>query len=453
MKTCPRCNDELIETGATFTCAAALKWEWERQDKVGWTDPKPCDYSEIRTSFQVPEQNLTRLTDKIVKLQRKAHKLGFAAPELTITDIREERQIKREGIKVWVTFVTVEVSGEAPQINGWTFQATVDHDGEENVIRSIGGREKGEEAGFPVKYRTAGPVCEHCKLDRKRSETFLLKSEAGKWKQIGRTCLKDFLGHSDPASLASSAEYLAEAMEEAELCSVWGEEDFARGNPDIVYFLSYVALAVRLNGWTPRSAHNGEATADKAAEWMYGNAHCAKMREKIKFPSPEDRDRETAEAALEWARALEGDREFESNLRACSKRSGVAPKNSGITAYIVAGYLKAETAKHERAESNYIGEIGVRFGSGKGKKHIPEIQVTVIKVIEMFSEYGASYLHIMRDSAGNALKWKSSGTCLETGERYSLTGTVDAHEEYKGTKQTKLSRCKATRIVAEAQAA
>lgn len=452
---CPRCGSKLFDMGLVLRCEKALHEGGE------------CDYAEVRKDFSVPVVNLARLTAKVERLARRAVRLGCPAPVITVGERHSERMQRSDGEKFWVEFAAVTVSGEAPRIGGWTFAATVDHDGEENIIRGVGGRAKGEEAGYPVKYRTALPACDHCHTERKRAETFLLLSDGGEWKQIGRSCLRDFLGHSDPSQIAAAAELLAEAMEEASDC--WDDFDGGghAGDPDIEFFLAYVACAIRLGGWVPRSAKSGEPTVDVATGWLYGNLAAAKSRSAKEYPRPLAEDYALATAALEWARALPGEGEFESSLRACSKRVAVKPKNAGLTAFIIAGYTKAQVAKHERAESHYLGTCdgkacsagcavggkATRYGAGKGKHAVAEIEVVVTKIvpIEGFRDSYA-YLHIMRSTSGDVLVWKSSSSVLKEGARYALTGSVKGHKDYNGTKQTTLTRCDARRLDADQDA-
>lgn len=57
--------------------------------------------------------------------------------------------------------------------------------------------------------------------------------------------------------------------------------------------------------------------------------------------------------------------------------------------------------------------------------------------------YGVTYVYTFEDVEGHQLVWKT-GTWLEQeeGAEVTLSGTVKAHSEYKGIKQTELTRCK-----------
>lgn len=82
--------------------------------------------------------------------------------------------------------------------------------------------------------------------------------------------------------------------------------------------------------------------------------------------------------------------------------------------------------------SEYIGEIGDRS----------DFTLTVKKAISLYGAYGASTMHIMEDKDGNVFVWTTSAKDLEQGVTYVLKGTIKDHKEYRGVKQTVLTRCK-----------
>jgi hypothetical protein len=51
-------------------------------------------------------------------------------------------------------------------------------------------------------------------------------------------------------------------------------------------------------------------------------------------------------------------------------------------------------------------------------------------------------MFIFNDEQGNCIVWKAtSNPSMEIGQTYSVKGTVKDHTDYKGTKQTLLTRC------------
>ena len=90
---------------------------------------------------------------------------------------------------------------------------------------------------------------------------------------------------------------------------------------------------------------------------------------------------------------------------------------------------------------------GIRF-KPSASKHIGSIGdkiekwVYIKRVMPIDGYYGRTYLHIFEDIENNVYTWNTKTANL-TAERWvTLQGTISAHEEYRGEKQTKLVRCK-----------
>ena len=95
----------------------------------------------------------------------------------------------------------------------------------------------------------------------------------------------------------------------------------------------------------------------------------------------------------------------------------------------------ADTAKatlEPESHSEYIGEI---------KERLRDLQVTLTAVRSFDGFYGTTTMYTFMYGE-NVLVWSTS-SCkdIEIGEHILLTGTVKEHTEYKGIKQTKMSRC------------
>jgi len=82
--------------------------------------------------------------------------------------------------------------------------------------------------------------------------------------------------------------------------------------------------------------------------------------------------------------------------------------------------------------SDYVGTIGQR---------LRDLTVTYVSAFTFESKYGASTIHTFKQDE-NILVWiTASEVHAEVGQTVQLTGTVKAQSEYKGVKQTRLSRC------------
>lgn len=111
----------------------------------------------------------------------------------------------------------------------------------------------------------------------------------------------------------------------------------------------------------------------------------------------------------------------------------------------VAEYCKAKATEampkveSEKTVSEYIGNVGEKI----------EAKVTFKRQFSFESHMGwmttINYINTFVDENGNVLVWKtSSWQDIDEGNAYTIKGTIKDHNEYKGTKQTILTRCKIT---------
>lgn len=98
--------------------------------------------------------------------------------------------------------------------------------------------------------------------------------------------------------------------------------------------------------------------------------------------------------------------------------------------------LKKET----EPESNYVGAVGDKIELTATFKREFTYKVKIDWMTQTKSIY------IFTDENGNQLTWNTTA-CIEAaaGDQVKLRGTIKAHREYKGIKQTELQRCKITK--------
>lgn len=113
----------------------------------------------------------------------------------------------------------------------------------------------------------------------------------------------------------------------------------------------------------------------------------------------------------------------------------------------VAYKVKLENAKL-LPESNYLGNVGERISVEVKLKHLVDMDYNIgWKSI-------CQNLYVMEDKDGNVITWKTQGwlefrdkasgesKSVDTEYPFTITGTVKEHTEYRGVKQTVLTRCK-----------
>lgn len=98
------------------------------------------------------------------------------------------------------------------------------------------------------------------------------------------------------------------------------------------------------------------------------------------------------------------------------------------------------TIKARKSISEHVGQVGDKL----------EIVVTYTHTAQWANNYGYGYwtegvtnLHTFKDEQGNILVWKTELFIdADEGTKMLLKGTVKEHSDYKGIKQTVMTRCK-----------
>jgi len=92
-----------------------------------------------------------------------------------------------------------------------------------------------------------------------------------------------------------------------------------------------------------------------------------------------------------------------------------------------------ESLIYEPDISEYQGEVGDKVN----------VTVTVESAIPVSGVYGPSTMHVMRDAKGNCYVWTTAAKSWEKGSTHHITGSIKALNQYKGVRQTILTRCRA----------
>lgn len=371
------------------------------------------------------------------RIERAAAKAGQVAPPAPVLAIGAEHIATgtRDGHAYRFRAVEIAVTYARPVLDGWEFLAVIEPLTGGNLLRIVPGADVAE--GELDTYRASDLRCDHCGTIRKRSETFIVRNGDGARRQVGRRCLSHFLGGKSAAAIIA-------ALAWPTIISGAGEDGGEGGGREAfaipaLEFLAQVAACVRVCGWLSRGAvrDTGKtATADlawfvltpphpmRANEWRAAREACKVT----------DADAATAAAALAWVKDGTGRSDYEQNLRLVAAQEHIGQEHAGILASAIASYNRhaGEMLKRTaRAPSSHVGEIGKRI----------DLTLTIERIVSVDTEYGALMIHSFRDEIGNVFVWKTGKGAGKVGDRLSVRGTVKKHDEYRGEKQTVLSRC------------
>lgn len=381
------------------------------------------------SEYTIIADRLSDAQSKIEKLNKRARKLGV--PEVILEVVPGSEQIKKDGNDNYKT-IDVVLVGEKIKLAGWHFAATIQHTGEGNIVRRVPGSD--ENAVDLKDYREVEPMCDHCRMLRRRNDTYIVVNDEGETKQVGSSCLRDFLG-ADPASALWMAQFLIDL--DAEFESEYSEP----GERTVSYYkietyLGWVSASIRNSGWLSRGKARWEdavATADDAFNVWYWMGRTPRPYE------PTDEDFELGEKALEWIRSTENPmdaNDYIYNLYVATKQNYITWREFGLVASLIQAYSRHMEQELKLArmkkDSSWVGEKGVR----------QEFTLTVESVRYIDGSFGVTALHSMVDADGNIFTWFGSGSALEVGKTYTGKATVKDHTEYKGVKQTIINRPK-----------
>jgi hypothetical protein len=367
------------------------------------------DAAAART-FRIRIENLPALRERIERIDRRARRLG-TGPVLLVDTGRRHR-----GRAV------VVLQGDTPRLQGWRIAAIVRHRGADAELRPVPGA-----PAVPLSsahWRVAS--CNHCRVARNRKETFLLLREGDRTvRQVGSSCLRDFLGGHDPERLCRQAEYLL--LADAELSGAAGGAGVEPGATlELEAFLAHAAGVVRRSGWTSRAVATDQApsSADQAEASLERNAPL------------EPADRRLARGTLAWARELlplkPNPSGFERDLVAVVGESWITRRERGLICAAV--MIRRRELARARSRSRHQGCVG------------DELEVVGL-VEHVFarpsSRWGHVHHAVLRDLDGNRYRcWSSRPLPIEEDRAYRVSGRVTAHDEHRGERETVLTRCR-----------
>ena len=400
--------------------------------------------------FAIYEGNMERLQKKMTKIRNKCRKYGC---DFHYEEVGEEfRTVKNDdGTENIVRYVIVEAEGKAV-VNGWKFIASLEHTEHGNIINACCDIE------VPERYYTGRPVCEHCGTNRYRKNSFIvMNEETGEFKQVGTQCLKDF---TCGMSAEGVAEYTSLFDELIKGEVIEGGGGFGGKYLDRDDVLQYAAEVIRKFGYA-RSDMGSESTRSRTVDFYtldhggfgyYGREYervVRELAEQVRFDHNSEEAVNMAKNALEWILEQEEKSNYIHNLRTACQLKYVGYDKVGLLVSLFPAYDKElerqaeqraiEEARRKEMEegknSEYVGNVGDRI----------QISVAAVKLLtsweNCFDGYHVTWtgLYKIVGEDGNVYTWKTSKHLEDV---KSIKGTIKGHQEFRGVKQTEVTRCR-----------
>lgn len=408
--------------------------------------------TETVPGWRMSPSELADTRRKVEQTQTRAAKRGFtgglqliAEPETWTQTVSSGNPVQRSGFRVRLT-------GEPACYNGWRLLAAVDslpdQQGEESFIVRCA---PGVDDTVVDRSTLRAGECQHCHTTRaNRIHLYLVQhAETGELRQVGATCLKDFLGWSVWPTFYS----------EEDLSETIGGF-VGRGTPawPVDEVLTIAEAIVTLNGrFVPTGFFGGGVcpTRHLVEQVLAGDRRkgCRELREAIEPLLADARARVVDDMIPALLEHLTEPHGYEANLRTVLQASYLEPKQIGLAASAAGAYRRllgeqdrAAQRQKERAEtpSAWIGDIG-------DKITVTGVLTTAM-TIDGYAYRTTQRLLVLRTEHGvikmiTAASWAYDA---DQGDTITVEGTVKAHDTYRDLKQTVLKRPRRRDPAAEA---
>lgn len=400
---------------------------------------EPGDSTDPSAAWFLSTAELAATRAKIETLNTRAAKKGFTGRiALTATAATRTHTPGPGAPAVTVHGFEVSITGQPPAYDGWTFLAAVDKLDQPPGSPSAAILRYPPGAAQNIDPTTIQPgACDHCHTVRTRTTTFLVRhDQTGQTRQVGRTCLKDFLGWSTTPVFIDT-DHVRDEIERglgARTPPLW----------DLESVLTYTWAVIAAHGWTPSSAAGPrrDSTRNLVAQAIRGGRGAETLLASLAPHLPEGAQL-APRISADLAPRLTATTGYEANLAALLRSGTVDPdKHLGLA-------VSAVNAWHRLNETHLASPAEPRptiSHAGTVGEKITLTGTVITKMgIDGYHRYSPTQVLLVIDCGTAVAKTITTAAWaydLQRGQTLTLTGTVKAHDTYRGVAQTVISRPK-----------
>jgi len=368
---------------------------------------------------------------KLAKLHQRATAKGFTG-RIDLTAVPATRHYHSAGgLDVTEHGFDVTLTGEPPRYGGWRFVAAVDHTDGGTILRYPPG------ADPTVANDQVRPgECDHCHTHRPRRSTVLVANDdTGHLLQVGRSCLKDFLGHNTLPVLLT-------------VDDVAGDLGRGGGSPaawDTDTVLAYAWASVQAFGWTPSSSLDPRRppTRDVVRAALAGGRADADLRAAL-APHLAEAPTQAPLIRQELLATLADPAGYQANLTAALRSDTVEARHLGLAVSAIPAHQRL-LADRQRAQAREQAAAVVEHVGTVGDKVTLTGTVTTALRVDGYTHRSPDQVMLVVDCGTAVVKATTAAAWayeIQVGDPLTVAGTVKAHTEWRGLKQTVLSRPK-----------
>ncbi len=395
--------------------------------------------------YEVPVHNIDYLQKKIDKLNKAAVKLKCAPITLHMGEVYQKKLrgnmndpdhpgFNRDGTEARPKYIEcrkITVEGEAPKLADWSFVGKREPmEGSTSILAKSAPDKK-----MPPRFHDDHDIkCDHCKKKVRRNESFVVK-KGRKYMEVGRSCLKDFLGHSDPNKYANFAEALWDI--ESVMADAANPDNEYGGRIHAVWLdptKEAVACAVHLikeKGFVS----NQYAGMGKPSTSMLISNHFHPGMPPINISASQwhlmnnipftKEDEAEADKAILWMKQhpKASKEEFWTNVSKIARTEAMSPRMFG---YIAAGVnTKMKEDGQAKVVVGLMKQINKDEGLGKEGEKV-DVMGTVISSFAYQNDWGTKHIITVKTDSGHLVKmFTSSGDSnVKKDARVNITGKI-----------------------------
>lgn len=391
-------------------------------------EQKDLVYQEHTVSEAVYENilmELKKVNKKIIKAQRSPIEIH------NVSNIVEDEEV--DGKIYPKLYVNFTISFERPRVKEWEIIASLDFIEGENIFYLISGTEIPPELN---KYKLSSS-CDHCKHNRKRLYTYILKNTStGEIVQVGKSCLTKFI--DSDTSIMELIATLDISKIVAETKSRENTEGTGQGFPlpkalDIRMFLAGTVLMVNKFGYHKKvyvGNSTGYATGDRTWSFLTSGLYPENYKEL-------GEQADLVNDIIAWLHTLKGSKEsYFHNINVLASTGVVREKHSVLASSIYNAYKnivllpKEKERQYKEDVKNGVAKWKLKFkpeGYNKEKflGEVGDIFEGLVKVESKYSfhgEYGYTTCFTMRNEYGEVLVWYTASKIdMQDGKEYRIS--------------------------------
>lgn len=428
----------------------------------GATPPQTAVQAQpLEIEVEVIEEALPTIEAELAKINKTAARVGAKAVEMTIVGSRFKEVIKNrkddlggvEPERFNQKMVTVKLVGTTPRIQGadgstWNFVGVITPSAQGAAILKL--TPGASDTDALRKLHSTNPYyCDYCRKVRMRNETFIVNN-GNEYRQVGRNCLKDFVGGANPQALLQYFEFFND-REHFESwiygkMSTGGSEDggFGGGGRGNRYYEPQRILATTIaavevyNGYVSAKAEHAESTASHVRMSLWGMVTKDMPKEEIdklkqmRQLADSEEYKAKADQVITWFNSLPAEtikeNTFFSNIKVMVDEDAVRDREVGYIVGLYAAYERAQGKEREKKQ-----QVSREWPEdwGDGPKAIDNMPAVVTNVREINGQYGTSQLVTLAVDGKYGVTWFYNGKYeIKEGKTFNLSGEL-VKDEYR----------------------